>query len=85
MRQRLKKREFILKLTFSLPLPSSMLKLPNASHAEKSQQAYSEALLTYLRSKTDARSQENPEKCCPPHRLDPLTAAGGTLKKVTVS
>ena len=27
-RQRLKKREFISKLTFSLPLPSSMLKLP---------------------------------------------------------
>ena len=28
MRQRLEKRKFILKLTFSLPLPSSMLKLP---------------------------------------------------------
>ena len=27
-RQRLEKRKFILKLTFSLPLPSSMLKLP---------------------------------------------------------
>ena len=28
-RQSLKKREFILKVTFSLPSPSSMLKLPN--------------------------------------------------------
>ena len=27
------KREFILKLTFSLPLPSSMLKLPNGPYA----------------------------------------------------
>jgi len=57
----------------------------DTSHADKSQKAYSEALLIYLRSKTDARSQENPEKCGPPLRLDPLTAAGGTLKKVTVS
>ena len=57
----------------------------DTSQADKSQQAYSEALFIYLRGKTDARNQENSEKCCPTHRLDPLRAAGGTLKKVTVS
>lgn len=61
------------------PLPPLLLQ------ADKSQQAYSEALFIYLRDKTDAKNQENSEKCCPTHRLDPLTAAGGTLKKVTVS
>ena len=30
---KIEKREFILKLTFSLPLPSSMLKLPNVATA----------------------------------------------------
>lgn len=64
------------------PPPSSSF---NTSQADKSQQAYSEALFIYLRGKTDARNQENLEKCCPTHRLDPLRAAGGTLKKVTVS
>ena len=31
---KIEKREFILKLTFSLPLPSSMLKLPNGPYGE---------------------------------------------------
>lgn len=72
---------FLLISFHSTPPPSSF----NTSQADKSQQAYSEALFIYLRGNTDARNQENSEKCCPTHRLDPLRAAGGTLKKVTVS
>lgn len=73
---------FLLISFHSTPPPPSSF---NTSQADKSQQAYSEALFIYLRGNTDARNQENSEKCCPTHRLDPLRAAGGTLKKVTVS